>query len=174
VETTKFLPEAYSVHPWFRTGAISDLQTSTCVQVQSPIDWSVSWVQLYMGIFHSYDDCNAAFVCVCFNWAPRHEGVLGEWRYSSNHSLTSALDGGEWSASRPGCFTTKERAPGTHWIGGWVGSRAVLDAVVKRTIPSLRRESNRPTRSPALYRLSYHGSVLCVCACRSVKLSLSF
>jgi hypothetical protein len=27
------------------------------------------------------------------NWAPRHEGVLGEWRYSSTHSLTSALDG---------------------------------------------------------------------------------
>jgi len=27
--------------------------------------------------------------------------------------LTSALDVGEWSASRPGHFT-----PGTHWIGG--------------------------------------------------------
>jgi hypothetical protein len=23
----------------------------------------------------------------------------GEWRYSSTHSLTSAIDGGEWSAS---------------------------------------------------------------------------
>jgi len=22
----------------------------------------------------------------CFNWAPRHEGVLGESRYSSTHS----------------------------------------------------------------------------------------
>jgi hypothetical protein len=32
---------------------------------------------------------------LCFNWAPRHEGVLGEWSYSSIHSLTSALDGGE-------------------------------------------------------------------------------
>jgi hypothetical protein len=30
-----------------------------------------------------------------FNWASRHEGLLGEWRYSSTHSLTSALDGGE-------------------------------------------------------------------------------
>jgi hypothetical protein len=48
-------------------------------------------------------------------------GVLGEWRYSSMHSLTSALDGGEWSPSRPGRFTPRERAPGTHWIGGWVG-----------------------------------------------------
>jgi hypothetical protein len=27
------------------------------------------------------------------------------------HSLTSALDGGEWSASRPGRFTPRERAP---------------------------------------------------------------
>jgi len=40
-----------------------------------------------------------------FNWAPRHESVLGEWRYISTHSLISALDGGEWSASHPGRFT---------------------------------------------------------------------
>jgi hypothetical protein len=33
------------------------------------------------------------------------------WRYSSTHSLTSALDGGEWSTSRPGRFTPRERAP---------------------------------------------------------------
>jgi hypothetical protein len=55
--------------------------------------------------------------------------------YSSTHSLTSALDGSEWSASRPGHFTPKERAPGTDWMGGWVGPRAVLDAMVKK-IPS--------------------------------------
>jgi hypothetical protein len=79
------------------------------------------------------------------NWAPRHEGVLGEWMYSYTHSLTSALDGGEWSASRPGHFTSRERVAGTHWIGGWVGPRAVLDAVVKRKIPSHRRESNPRT-----------------------------
>jgi hypothetical protein len=33
--------------------------------------------------------------------------------------LTSALDGGEWSASHPGRFT-----PCTHWTWGWVGPRA--------------------------------------------------
>jgi hypothetical protein len=71
----------------------------------------------------------------------RIEGV----KVSSTHSLTLALDGGEWSASRPGRFTPKERAPGTHWIGGWVGPRAVLDAVVKRKIPSPCRESNPRT-----------------------------
>jgi hypothetical protein len=36
----------------------------------------------------------------------------------------------------------RKRAPGTYWIGGWVGPRAGLDAVSKRKIPSLRRESN--------------------------------
>jgi hypothetical protein len=35
--------------------------------------------------------------------------------------LTSALDGGERSASRSGRFTPRERTPSTHWIGGWVG-----------------------------------------------------
>jgi hypothetical protein len=28
-----------------------------------------------------------------------------------------------------------ERAPDTHWIGGWVGSRAVLNPLMKRKIP---------------------------------------
>jgi hypothetical protein len=84
---------------------------------------------------------------LCFNWAPCHEGVLGEWRYSSTHSSTSALDGGEWLASRLGRFTPRERAPGTHWTGGWVEPRAVLDAVVKRKIPSPRRESNTVIKS---------------------------
>jgi hypothetical protein len=59
--------------------------------------------------------------------------------------LTSALDEGEWSASRPGRFTPRERALGTHWIGGWLGPRAVLDAVVNRKIPSPLQESNPRT-----------------------------
>jgi hypothetical protein len=67
---------------------------------------------------------------LCFKRAPRYEGVLGEWRYGSTHSLTSALDGGEWSASRSGRFPPRERAPVTPWMGGWVGPRAVLAAVV--------------------------------------------
>jgi hypothetical protein len=35
--------------------------------------------------------------------------------------LTSALDGGEWSASRSGRFTPGGRASSTHCIGGWLG-----------------------------------------------------
>jgi hypothetical protein len=42
---------------------------------------------------------------------PRHEDILGEWRYSSTHSLTSALDGGEWSASRPRPLYPQGKSP---------------------------------------------------------------
>jgi hypothetical protein len=45
--------------------------------------------------------------------------------------LTSVLVGGEWSASRPGRFTSREGAPGTYWIGGWVGPRAGVEETVK-------------------------------------------
>jgi len=55
------------------------------------------------------------------------------------NSLTSALDGDEWS--HHGRFNSKERAPGIHWIEGWVGPRAGLDAVM-REIPSPYRDSN--------------------------------
>jgi hypothetical protein len=33
---------------------------------------------------------------------------------------------------RPGCFTLDERAPGTHWMGGWLDATAGLDAMEKR------------------------------------------
>jgi hypothetical protein len=39
--------------------------------------------------------------------------------------LTSALVGGEWSASRPGRFNPGGTAPGTHWIRGWVDPEPV-------------------------------------------------
>jgi hypothetical protein len=42
--------------------------------------------------------------------------------------LTSALDGGERSASRLCRFTFGVTAPGTHWMGGWVGLRVGPDA----------------------------------------------
>jgi hypothetical protein len=82
---------------------------------------------------------------------------LGGEEYSSYSFLTSALDGGEWSASRPGrTFTSGERTPGTHCTGGWVGLRAGLDTEVRGKIFCPCRESNpdrpgRPARSKALY-----------------------
>jgi hypothetical protein len=62
---------------------------------------------------------------------------MGQWMSRSTFFLTLALAGGEWSASRLCRFTPEERAPSTHWIGGWVGSRAGLDAVEKRKFLNL-------------------------------------
>jgi hypothetical protein len=76
--------------------------------------------------------------------------------------LTSALVGGEWSASRSGHFIPCERAPGTHWIAGWVDPRAGLDDLENRKFLTLQGLELRPLRHPArsqsLYRLSYPGS----------------
>lgn len=47
-------------------------------------------------------------------------------------SFISSLDEGEWPTSRPDRFTPGERAPGTHWNGGWLGHTFCLDGVVKR------------------------------------------
>jgi hypothetical protein len=49
----------------------------------------------------------------------------------------------------------QRKSPGTHWIGGWVGSRAILDAVMKRKIPSPRRESNPRTPIVQRYNLTH-------------------
>jgi hypothetical protein len=57
--------------------------------------------------------------------------------------LTSALAGGDWSASRPGRFTT-----GTHWIRGWVNPIASLDSVEKRTFLTLPGLELRPLGRP--------------------------
>jgi hypothetical protein len=92
------------------------------------------------------------------SWAPCHEGILGEWRYRSTHYLILALDGGELSASRPGRFTPRERAPGVHWIGGWVGPRAPTGnltiepwssrflVIVSQKIQTLHSYSDYPTK----------------------------
>jgi hypothetical protein len=70
--------------------------------------------------------------------------------------LTSALVGGEWSASRPRRFTPEKGAPSTHWIRGWMD-----DVEKKKFLPLLAlelRPLGRPARSQSLYRLSYPGS----------------
>jgi hypothetical protein len=63
-----------------------------------------------------------------------------EWMYSSTHSLTSVLDGGDWSASRPGHFTPSETT--------------YLDTMSKRKIPSPCRDSipEHPIIQPVVSR----------------------
>jgi hypothetical protein len=65
------------------------------------------------------------------------------------HFLDSALVGGEWPTSRPGRFTPGERAPGTHWIGGWVDLRAGLYDFEKRKFLTLLGPEIRHLGFPA-------------------------
>jgi hypothetical protein len=48
--------------------------------------------------------------------------------------LTSALDGDEWTDSRPNRITLGKETPCTHWIATWFGLEAGMDAVAKRKI----------------------------------------
>jgi hypothetical protein len=76
--------------------------------------------------------------------------------------LTSALVGGEWSASHPCRSTPGKRAPVTHWIGAWMGPRTGVGDVGKRTFLTLLglelQPFGRPVRSQSQYRLRYPGS----------------
>jgi hypothetical protein len=60
-------------------------------------------------------------------------------------------------SSTPRLLYPRERAPGTHCIGGWVDPRAGLDDMEKwklLTLPGLElRALSRPARSQSLYRL---------------------
>jgi len=62
--------------------------------------------------------------------------------------LTSALSGGKKLASSP-CHFAVGKEPGTHWIGGWMGSRASLEVLERRKMSLLCRDTNpdRPARS---------------------------
>jgi hypothetical protein len=79
--------------------------------------------------------------CLC-----RHGEEAG---YSSNPFASSALEGGGWSASRPGHFT--------HCTGRWVVLGAGMEG--KKNLPLTGVPSpDRPARSKSLYRLSKAGN----------------
>jgi hypothetical protein len=77
------------------------------------------------------------------------EALRGE-DYSSYSFMTSALDWGEWSASRPGrALSPGERTPSTHRTGGSVGPRACLDTEARgKILPAEDRTSIVRSSSP--------------------------
>jgi hypothetical protein len=64
----------------------------------------------------------------------KHNTIKSHWEVEVHlHAfLTSAGDGGEWSASCLGHFTAWGRASGIYWAGRWVGPRGGLDKMAKR------------------------------------------
>jgi hypothetical protein len=84
---------------------------------------------------------------LCFNWKSCHEDVLGNGGVAPH-----ILDLGSrwrWVVSfTPRPLNPRERAPFTHWIGGWVGPGAGLVALVKKKIPDPCWVSNTRSSSP--------------------------
>jgi hypothetical protein len=84
---------------------------------------------------------NSLFVChltvkvkysLCLiNYAPCQEGVCGSGDITPPF-LTSVLVEVSRQLQVPAALLPGEGAPGTHWIGGWVGPRADLNAMDKR------------------------------------------
>jgi hypothetical protein len=64
--------------------------------------------------------------------------------------LNSALDGNEWSASRPSRFTSGKTVLGTYWVEDWM---LVLGAVEKKKALAFERN-----RTPAVQHIAHHYS----------------
>jgi hypothetical protein len=100
--------------------------------------------------------------CVKAKVAPLHatEALLGERKYSSYSFSTSALDGGEWSALRPGRALAPGKETPVSIVHCWVGPRAGLDTEARGKIlsplPGIEPQSSgHSARSQTLYWLSY-------------------
>jgi hypothetical protein len=155
----------------YRRGLSSVLWRSHWYLAAKPVIHGVVRMKLVQGLrtLGGYLVLKVAPSCVALNFvcvwtsiksspATRHEGACRQRRYSSYSFSNSALDGGEWSASRPG----RALAPGkrTHCTGGWVGPKAGLDTEARGKIlsplPGIEpRSPGRPARSQTLYWMSY-------------------
>jgi hypothetical protein len=84
---------------------------------------------------------------------------MGKWKCSSTHSWSR-----HWMEMSGQFHVPRERAPGTHYIGRWVGPRARLNAVMKRKFPASTRNRtlDLPSRSAALYHWAVPSSLVYV------------
>jgi hypothetical protein len=92
-------------------------------------------VQLYRYfVSHSSEFCRHNPLCcvvlISLWLSPETFGYTLVW--GTIPALTSALDGGGWSASCPGRFTQGTTGTGDQWKEDCVGPKAGLDAVAKR------------------------------------------
>jgi hypothetical protein len=97
---------------------------------------------------------------------------MGKRRYSSYSYLTSALDGGEWSASRPGRALAPGKGPPVP-IGqeaGWAPEPVWMQRLEEKSSPSVRDRSpvvqsvlSHCTELPRL-RIKFHASVISDCS----------
>jgi hypothetical protein len=104
-------------------------------------------------------------------------GGAGGEMCSSYSFTTSSLDGVSGHRHAPSALYPRERTPGTHCTGGWVGPRAGLYTEVRGRIlfplPGIEPQSRaRPVHSQTLYWLSY--SAWCILTFSDILFLLYF
>jgi hypothetical protein len=62
----------------------------------------------------------------------------------------------------PFTLTPSEKLPSTYWIGGYVDPRSGVDAVEKRKVPYLCRESNPPPTALSSSRITPEERAPCI------------
>jgi hypothetical protein len=104
--------------------------------------WATAWLTLSSGNEYTRKDTDSRVMS------------YGEDKWGSggiaSPFLTLTLERNEWSVTRPGRFIPGEKSADTHWIRGWMGPRAGLDAVEKRNI--LHYWESNPGVQPAARR----------------------
>jgi hypothetical protein len=113
--------------------------------------WTVSWHEKLFK-FYLYSKRKSGP-------STRHGGAWGERRYSSYSFTTSALDGGEWSESRPGRPLPPEKGPPVPIVqeAGWAPEPVWTQRIRKNPLPLPGiepRSPGCPARSQTLYCLS--------------------
>jgi hypothetical protein len=122
----------------------------------SSYNYVVPLVIIHANIFFGYILCINKKICIAFQRLAGSVSILRQCLLCDGKvKLASAPVGGEWSASRTGCFTPRERVPSTHYIVGWVCLRAGLDNLKKRkflALPGLELEPLcDPVHNQSLY-----------------------
>jgi hypothetical protein len=124
------------------------LKTNSCVPRQHATCHKYS---LFRFSFWKRDNKVSKQSCPCASLIKQYAmKTYGRVHIQTQVFLTSALVGGEWSASHPGRFTPVERAPGTHWTGGLVASRGGLEDVEKRKLLTLPDSTGPRTLTPQM------------------------
>jgi hypothetical protein len=122
----------------------------------SPVFWDITSCSTHFGGARLHLQCrtisqqeaNMKHVAstTCSELALCHEDLWGSGSRAPA-ILTSALDGVEWSDSRPSRFSSEARALSTNWMGGWMGPRAVMDSMQERkkfAPPGIEPRSSSP------------------------------
>jgi hypothetical protein len=118
-QSPKWEPELQNIEIFFQNYGLSILRVAAWPALRSFLNVILLTILGYLYNWRHFSSCNIlnwavfCYVKLCLeliNEAPRQEEVCGREGIAPPF-LISALDRGEWSASRPGCFPKEKQPP---------------------------------------------------------------